>query len=308
MTFKEVDMGFTAEYDAALLQYYLPPTSGVMTADSTLASSLGGVIPEYTVETLNATNFVNVYGRVVRDKSQSDLMCLQYIYLWDYQAVPAHEADFEPVYVFVDKEHHYLVYDLVHYCSRRLDLREPGSIGPGLKVVPGWHSFLPDGELAPEARDTELTVQPLSDQHLHSWWSIPDYEAQLKIDEYLRNPFLLEVPGHFLTDPDEDSKTMCCTFLQIEQALSETDNVRDGVIEGVRRSLTNCVTLFTLYRLGSLIKLLLEMSEVGLVTVPVSLKDGLNLGAIGAMLNNGVVSLTEAGCGLMERMKDSQEE
>jgi hypothetical protein len=308
MTFSEVDDGLTAEYDASLLQKYLPPTQGVVSADPDLVAGLGGVIPEHTVKALNATEFVNVYGRVVRDQSQPDIMCLQYIYVWDYQAVPAHEADYEPIYVFVDKDHHYLVYDLVHYCSRRLDLGASGSAGPGLRVVPGWHSFLPDGELPLDVRDRDLDVQPLSDQHLRSWWSISDYESQLKIDEFLMSPFLLEAPGHFLADPDEDSKTMCCTFLQIEQALAETDNVRDGVLEGIRRSLTNCVTLFTLYRLGSLIKLLLEMSEVGLVTVPISLKDGLNLGAIGAMLNNGVVTLTEAGRGLMERMKGSQED
>ncbi|MFX1369181.1 MAG: hypothetical protein ACFFAY_11320 [Promethearchaeota archaeon] len=306
MTFKRHAHGLHANYDHDLLMRYLPPTSGVLSADSALVSSLGGVLPEATVDALRATEFLGIHGRVV--ESGHGLTCLQYLYVWDYQAVPAHEADYEPIFVFIDDRSHYAIYDLVHYCSRRLDL-SPSDVGrPGLQMVPGWHSFLPASSLASSSLDKGVEVQPLSDQHLSAWWSIPEKEARLKIRDYLLDPFQLEAPGHFMTDPDEDAKTICCVFLEIERALKEFDDPRAAIIEGIKRAFAKCVGIWGLFRLGAFIALLNEMNDVGLVNMPTPIRAGLNLAAIGEMLKEGFISITKAGSSFFAGMQSASDE
>ena len=299
MTFREVEQGLTATFDERLLRDNLPPVSGVRTSDGSLASGLGKYIPAETVDALKETEFVNVYGRVVTDR-RSGRMCLQYLFVWDYQAVPAHEADYEPVFIYLEGNSRYAIYDLVHYCTRRLDLHAPREEGPGLRVIPGWHSFLPDSNLKRSEIDSDLEIQPLSDQHLESWWNIPDEEARLKIEGHLLDPFSLEAPGHFLDNPDEDSRTMCCTFKEIEGALREYGNPKDGIIEGLKRSFTRCVGLLQLYRLATYIKLLVEMNDIGMINIPPSLRDGLNLGTIGKLLQDGFIKITQKGSSLFQ--------
>ena len=300
MSFKHVDSGLKAEFDAQLLQKYLPQTSGVIGGDKILVNSLGRVIPDVTREALENTEFIGVYGRVIRG-GPSGTTCLQYIYLFDYQAVPAHEADYEPVFVFLNNSGKNAIYDLIHYCTRKIQLssQEPG---PGLMMVPGWHSFLPAQKIEPASLDKGLRVQPLSDQHLDTWWSIPDEEARLKIDEYMRNPFHIKSPGHFLRNPDENAQTICCSFLEFEKALSEFDNPRTAIVEGVKRAFSKCVGILALYRLGAFIQLLNEMDQVGLIQLSASLEN-LGLGNITAFLQDGFLSLTKAGQDFFGRMR-----
>ncbi|MFW9799221.1 MAG: hypothetical protein ACFFD9_02195 [Candidatus Thorarchaeota archaeon] len=307
MTFKQRAGRSQAFYDRNLLEANLPPTTGVLTADNTLLKTLGHILPKETSEALEATEFVNVFARVV-ESTHSSVACLQYLYVWDYQAVPAHEADYEPIFVFIDKTRRYAIYDLVHYCSRRLDLGPPGVSGPGLRMIPGWHSFLPDSSLSISSVDKKLEVQPLSDQHLKAWWSIADEAPRFKIKEYLRDPFLLEAPGHFMKKPDENARTICCTFLEIERALQEFESPRDGLIEGMKRAFGNCVGLLALHRLAAYIQLLNEMNNVGLVTMPTPLSAGLNIASVGTMLKDGFVSLTKAGKSLFSGLRESNED
>ncbi|MHA1907876.1 MAG: hypothetical protein ACW98Y_11320 [Candidatus Thorarchaeota archaeon] len=306
MTFNEVAQGLTASFDERLLRDNLPPVSGVRTSDSSLASNLGKYIPKDTVEALKDTEFVNVYGRVVTDR-RSGQMCLQYLFVWDYQAVPAHEADYEPVFIYLEGNSRYAVYDLVHYCTRRLDLHAPREEGPGLRVVPGWHSFLPVSNLKSSEIDSDLDIEPLSDQHLDSWWNIPDEEARLKIENHLLDPFSLDAPGHFLDEPDEDSQTMCCIFKEIEGALVEYPSPRDGLIEGLKRSFTRCVGLLQLYRLATFIKLLIEMNDIGMINIPPSIRDGLNLGTISQILQDGFIKITKKGSSLFQGFGEASE-
>lgn len=305
MTFGHYSKDYKVRYDEKLLNKYLPPTSGVLTGDTVLLSTLGRVLPEATVEALKSTEFVGVYGRVV--EGGHGFTCLQYLYVWDYQAVPAHEADYEPVFVYLDKQSHYAIYDLVHYCTRRLDLKSQDAVRPGLQMVPGWHSFLPDHSLSKSSLDRSLELTPLSDQHLSAWWGIPDIHARLKIRDFMNDPFQLEAPGHFLANPDEDSKTVCCVFLEIEQALREYENPQEGIIEGIKRAFTKCVGIFALYRLGAFIVLLNEMNDVGLVKMPKPLRAGLNIGTIGEMLRDGFLSITKAGREFFEGMKSASD-
>ncbi|MHA2026756.1 MAG: hypothetical protein ACW98U_12720 [Candidatus Thorarchaeota archaeon] len=300
MTFKEHEGGLSAEFDKKLLQKHLPLTSGVLAGDQALADTLGTVIPEATRDALRATDFVGVFGRVVKQGGFSGAICLQYFYVWDYQAVPQHEGDYEPIFVYLDGSRKYAIYDLVHYCSRRVDLKKFGKDRVGFRMIPGWHSFLP-AELSKSEIDKGLEVLPLSDQHLHSWWSIPDEATRLKVEGFIRDPFLMEAPGHFMDQPDENSQTICCSFLHIENALSEFEDPKQGIVEGVKRALTNCVGLLALYRLGAFIQLLGEMNDIGLVNVPAPLTSGgINLAAIGTMLHDGFVSLTKAGAALLD--------
>lgn len=309
MTFNEHVDGLSAEFDRNLLQHHLPLTSGVLKADETLANTLGTMIPEGTREALRATDFVGVFGRVVKQKGFKSNICLQYFYVWDYQAVPAHEGDYEPIFVYLDGSRRYAIYDLVHYCSRRVDLKKPGKDKIGFRMIPGWHSFLP-AELSKNELDKGLEVKPLSDQHLQSWWSIPEEASRLKVEGFIRDPFLMEAPGHFMDRPDENAQTMCCSFLHIENALSEFENPKDGLVEGVKRAFSNCVGLLALYRLGAFVQLLGEMNDIGIVNIPTPLTSGgMNLAAIGAMLQEGFVSLTKAGSAILEGFyQDSDED
>ncbi len=308
MTFDEHEADLAVEYDRKLLQRHLPLTSGVLKGDRNLADTLSTVIPEGTRDALRDTDFLGVFGRVVKQKGSKANKCLQYFYIWDYQAVPEHEGDYEPIFVYLDGSRRYAIYDLVHYCSRRVDLNEPGKDNLGFRMIPGWHSFLP-AKLSKSEVDKGLEVQPLSDQHLHSWWSIPEEEARLKVEGFIRDPFLMEAPGHFMDQPDENSQTMCCSFLHIENALSEFEDPKEGLIEGIKRAFSNCVGLLALYRLGAFIQLLGEMNDIGMVKIPTPLSSGgLNLAAIGAMLQEGFVSLTKAGSALLNGFYSDDDE
>jgi hypothetical protein len=300
MTFNEVSEDLTASFERELLYSYLPYTRGASSGDHSLAKALGTVIPEDTRKALAATEFVGVYGRVIRSTDDKDAFCLQYLYVWDYQAVPAHEGDYEPVFVYVYKKKAYVIFDFVHYCSRRLDLTKGGS-RVGLQVVPGWHSFLPLDKIEENERDNITEILPLSDQHLQSWWSIPEDGPRLKIVDFLKDPYLLEAPGHFLKEPDENAQTMCCSFLQIENALKEFEDPKQGVIEGAKRALVNCVGILALYRLGAFLQLLGEMNDIGMVKVPAPLTaGGININAVLAMLRDGFIQITKTGSDIMK--------
>ncbi len=293
MTFKEHSRGLMASFDRDLLEKNLPLTSGVLNGDSALAQSLGAVIPEGTRAALKETQFIGAFGRVLKTPDIPDLVCLEYLYVWDYQAVPAHEGDYEPVFVFIDRRRKYTIYDLVHYCSRRLDFELPQGGKMGLRMIPGWHSFLP-AIVSESSRDKGLEVRPLSDQHLQSWWSIPDESVRLKIVNRFKDPFLLEAPGHFLDNPDENAITMCCTFLEIEKALAEFEDPKDAILEGIKRAFTKCVGILALHRLGAFIQLLGEMNDIGMLKAPIG-STGVNLTSIGNLLRDGIVSVTKAG-------------
>ncbi len=295
-TFGQCSKNLKARYDANLLAEHLPPTWGVLNGDATLLTSLGKALPEDTRAALESTEFVGVFGRVIEEKGWGGAKCLQYLYVWDYQAVPAHEADYEPIFVFLDGGRRYVVYDLVHYCSRSLDLNKPGKSGPGLRMIPGWHSFLPAPNLEVSSLDSGIKIKPLTDKHIETWWNIPEPEPQLKIRKYMLDPFQLEAPGHFMETPDEESLTICCTFLEIERALAEFEDPRQGLVEGIKRAMTRCIGIFALHRLPALIQLLSEMSQVGLVAMPAPISSvGMNLAAVGNLLRDGFISLTNAG-------------
>lgn len=308
MTFEHHKGGLEAKYNQKLLQENLPPTTGILTGDKSLVKTLGRVLPEETVIALEATEFVNVFGRVVSKAGPFGTTCLQYLYVWDYQAVPTHEADYEPIFVFLEGNRRYAIYDLVHYCSRRIDLKDPGEDGPGLNMVPGWHSFLPARLLNYNQADADLTVFPLSDQHLDSWWNIPDEMSRLKITDYLVDPFALRAPSHFMKAPDETSKTMCCSFLEIERALAEFEDPRQAIVEGAKRALTKCVGIFALHRLGAYLQLLNEMQKVGLIRLPQPISEGLSIATITQMLQKGFLTLTDVGQSLVKGLSHEKPE
>ena len=293
MTFSEHVNGLIVEFDHELLTKYLPITSGVQSGDSVLAKTLGAVIPKDTQQALLDTEFIGVYGRAVRSRETPDLICLQYLYVWDYQAVPPHEGDFEPIYVYVDKKRQFAIYDLVHYCARKLDFELPLSGKVGLRTIPGWHSFLP-AIISKESQDKNLEIKPLSDQHLRSWWSIPEEAPRLKIVRHIKDPFQMEAPGHFADVPDENARTMCCTFLEIEKALEEFEDPKVAIVEGIKRAFAQCIGILALYRLGSFVQLLREMNELGIIKIPIS-DAGIDLVAITNMLKDGFISVTKAG-------------
>ena len=114
-----------------------------------------------------------------------------------------------------------------------------------------------------------------------------------------------------MDEPDENAQTICCTFVEIEKAMNEFENPRDGLVQGIKRALTKCVGILALYRLGAFIQLVSEMNELGIVQVGAPLKGGLDLLAITNMLRDGFISLTNAGKGFFEglqRHSQSEEE
>ena len=100
---------------------------------------------------------------------------------------------------------------------------------------------------------------------------------------------------------------MCCTFKEIEDAFRENENPKDAIIDGLKRAFARCIGIFALHRLPAFIKLLNEMSDVGIITVPPVLKQGLNIASIGSLLSDGVVSLTEKGRSFLEGLKETPE-
>jgi len=308
MTFTEHVDELTVEFDQALLTKYLPVTSGVQGGDRALAKTLGVVIPEGTRQALLDTDFIGVYGRVVCSKETPDLICLQYLYVWDYQAVPAHEGDFEPIYVYVDKKRQFAIYDLVHYCARKLDFELPLTGKLGFRTIPGWHSFLP-AVISEDSQDKNLEIKPLSDQHLRAWWSIPEDAPRLKIVRHIKDPFQMEAPGHFADAPDENARTMCCTFLEIEKALAEFEDPKVAIIEGIKRAFSKCIGIIALYRLGAFVQLLREMNDLGIIKVPIS-DTGIDLVALTNMLKDGFISVTKAGQAFFDKLytKDASED
>ncbi len=299
-TFRQAAAGLKCAYDEKMLQAGLPATTGVATADKTLVRSLDRFIPEATREAIAATEFVGVFGRVVEDIRWQDVKCLQYVYVWDYQGVPPHEVDYEPLFVFTNKGRpEYAIHDLVHYCSRRLNLQGDAGSRQGLRCVPGWHSFLPAGNLDAGSVD-RLEVQPLTDQHLNSWWSIPNEESRLKIRGHLVDPFSMTVPGHFLDKPDEATTTMCCTFREIEKAITQHDDPKSGLIDGIRTALAGCVGVYAIFRLGAFLQLLGEMNDVGMVSIPAAARTGISVQSVLDVLSKGFVTLTSAGRSFME--------
>jgi len=308
MTFTEHVDELTVEFDQALLTKYLPVTSGVQGGDRALAKTLGVVIPEGTRQALLDTDFIGVYGRVVCSKETPDLICLQYLYVWDYQAVPAHEGDFEPIYVYVDKKRQFAIYDLVHYCARKLDFELPLTGKLGFRTIPGWHSFLP-AVISEDSQDKNLEIKPLSDQHLRAWWSITEDAPRLKIVRHIKDPFQMEAPGHFADAPDENARTMCCTFLEIEKALAEFEDPKVAIIEGIKRAFSKCIGIIALYRLGAFVQLLREMNDLGIIKVPIS-DTGIDLVALTNMLKDGFISVTKAGQAFFDKLytKDASED
>ncbi len=308
MTFTEHVSGVSVEFDQALLTKYLPVTSGIKDGDRALAENLGGVIPEATCQALMDTDFIGVYGRVVRSQEIPDLICLQYLYVWDYQAVPAHEGDYEPIYVYVDTRRQFAIYDLVHYCARKLDFKLAISGELGFRMLPGWHSFLP-AYISDDSQDCNLEIMPLSDQHLRAWWSIPEETPRLKIVKHLKDPFQLEAPGHFADAPDGNAITMCCTFLEIEKALAEFDDPKVAIITGIKRAFTKCVGFLVLYKIEAFIQLLKEMNDIGIIKAPIS-DTGIDFVSIGNMLRDGFVSVTKSGQDFFSKLytRDLKEE
>ena len=305
-SFNEVRRGLTAWYDEELLKKYIPPTTGILHGDSLLAKGLAKYIPEDTLDALESTEFVSVFGRVVQSENRRGPLCLQYLYVWDFQAVPLHEGDYEPVFVYLDGNEHYIIYDLVHYCTRRLDITTKSEDVSGLRMIPGWHSFLPS-TLKKEDIDVDLPLTPLSDEHLQSWWNIPDEPSRFKIEGYIHDPFRLKTPGHFMDTPDEEAKTMCCTFVEIENAFHEFDDPRTAIVEGFKRAFARCIGIFAIHKLPAFIQLLREMNDVGLITIPPALKEGLNIASIGSLLSDGFVSLTEKGKSFFEGLSKNSE-
>ena len=108
---------------------------------------------------------------------------------------------------------------------------------------------------------------------------------------------------------DENSQTMCCSFLHIENALSEFEDPKVGLVEGIKRAFSNCIGILALYRLGTFLQLLGEMNDIGMVKIPVSLSSGgIDIVAIGAMLRDGFVTLTRAGSDLLDGFYADDEE
>ena len=97
------------------------------------------------------------------------------------------------------------------------------------------------------------------------------------------------------------------TFLEIEKAMKEYESPKEGFAEGIRRSLSKCVGIFGLFKLGAFSKLLTEMNDVGLVKLPRTVGSGLDFGAIASILKDGMIGLTNAGQTLFGGFRNSDE-
>jgi hypothetical protein len=119
----------------------------------------------------------------------------------------------------------------------------------------------------------------------------------------------MEAPGHFADAPDENARTMCCTFLEIEKALAEFEDPKVAVVEGIKRAFSKCIGILALYRLNAFIQLLREMNDLGMIKVPIS-DAGIDLVAITNLLKDGFISVTKTGQAFFGKLyrKDSSKE
>ncbi len=152
--------GYRVDFDDALAMAHLPHVTG-------------------SGESTDPTELESIHYRIVKSPEEA---CIEYIYYWNFQLIPTHSYDYEPIYVYLkDNLVKRLAFDLWHYRTRVLANASVFTIcGP-------WHSFLSRDRTHSQI---ERPLMRLDEAVLGKWYS-RDPKARFVIKHKLTDPWLL---------------------------------------------------------------------------------------------------------------------
>jgi hypothetical protein len=152
--------GYRVDFDDALAMAYLPKVMG--SGDPT-----------------DSTELESIYYRIVRSPEES---CIEYIYYWNFQLLPTHSYDYEPIYVYLTNATvKRVAFDLWHYKARVL------ANVSGFTIWGLWHSF---HSLDNTHSQIERPLRRLDEAVLGKWYG-RDSKAKFEIKHKLTDPWLL---------------------------------------------------------------------------------------------------------------------
>jgi hypothetical protein len=181
------------------------PAGYAINYDDTLATNHLPVIAEY--QALDPSELEAIYYRIVnRPHAES---CIEYIFYWNFQYLPPHSYDYEPIYVYLrDGQLDHVAFDFFHYDARLLSHELP------FEVCGLWHAF--DAlDQAPMKR-LDRPVVRLDNAVLGKWYNRPHPKSQFEIRQKLINPWLVHS-----TFRDDDTQLL---FPFAQPALENIDN------------------------------------------------------------------------------------
>ncbi len=152
--------GYRVDFDDALAMAHLPHVTG-------------------SGESTDPTELESVYYRIVRSPRES---CIEYIYYWNFQLIPTHSYDYEPIYVYLrDGLVKRVAFDFWHYKTKAL------ANASGFTICGPWHSFL---SIDHSHSQIERPLMRLDEAVLGKWYA-RDPKARFVIKHKLTDPWLL---------------------------------------------------------------------------------------------------------------------
>jgi hypothetical protein len=152
--------GYRVDFDDALAMTHLPHVTG-------------------SGESTDPTELESIYYRIAKSPEES---CIEYIYYWNFQLVPTHSYDYEPIYVYLkDDLVKRVAFDLWHYKARAL------ASASGFMICGPWHSFV---SIDSSHSRIERPLMRLDEAVLGRWYG-RDPKARFVIKHKLTDPWLL---------------------------------------------------------------------------------------------------------------------
>jgi hypothetical protein len=155
------------------------PVDYTIDFDDNLAAKHVPVIAEY--EALDPSELEAIYYRIVNHNAKS---CIEYIFYWNFQYLPPHSYDYEPIYVYLrEGQLERVAFDFFHYDARVLSEQPP------FEICGLWHAF---GALdqAP-AESLERPLVWLDKAVLGKWYNRRHPKSQFVIKQKLTDPWLV---------------------------------------------------------------------------------------------------------------------
>lgn len=156
------------------------PTGYAIDYDDTLAAKHLPVLAEYQAR--DPAELEAIYYRIVnRPQAES---CIEYIYYWNFQYLPPHSYDYEPIYVYLrDGQLDRVAFDFFHYDARVLPEEPP------FEVCGLWHAFGALDQSPMECLDRPLVR--LDNAVLGKWYNRAHTKSQFEIKQKLTDPWLV---------------------------------------------------------------------------------------------------------------------
>ena len=164
--------------------------------DDTLAAHHLPIVAKY--EALDPSELEAIYYRIMKRPPAES--CIEYIYYWNFQYLPPHSYDYEPIYVYLhDGEVDQVAFDFFDYDARVF------SHEPSFEICGLWHAFDALDQAPMERLDRPLAR--LDNAVLGKWYS-PRFvhpKSKFVIRRKLTDPWLLRDMSTF-RDDDTDTR------------------------------------------------------------------------------------------------------